>query len=324
MDESPILIPMAPCLTTHRLAWLDGLALERRMAPRTVEAYERDVRQFCFFLTDYLGQPPKIEDVANLRPITMRAYLAHRRKGERKSNSARTLARGMAGIRSFVRYLEKQGLASSAALTAMATPKQPATVPRPVTTEQALTLTDQHAQAHSEPWIAARDAALMGLLYGCGLRLSEALALTPADLGITKPAQPRITATSLSILGKGGKRRMVPLMTAVGDGICSYLTQCPYVLEPSDGLFRGARGGPVQPAVVQRAMRIMRGALGLPASATPHALRHSFATHLLGNGGDLRTIQELLGHASLSTTQKYTAVDSQALLNSWAAAHPRA
>ncbi|MEL7271893.1 MAG: tyrosine recombinase XerC [Pseudomonadota bacterium] len=321
MSESKILIPMAPCLTSHRLDWLDGLALERRMAARTVEAYERDVRQFCFFLTDYLGHPPRVKDVADLRPITMRAYLAHRRKS---GVEARTLARGMAGIRSFIRYLEKKGLASSAALTAMATPKQPATVPRPVTAEQALTLTHQNAQAHDEPWIAARDAALMGLLYGCGLRLSEALALTPADLGIAKPAKPRVSVNSLSILGKGGKRRMVPLMEAVGQGIEAYLIQCPHVLEPADNLFRGARGGPVQPAVIQRAMGVMRGALGLPASATPHALRHSFATHLLDNGGDLRTIQELLGHASLSTTQKYTAVDTNALLNAWADAHPRA
>lgn len=291
------------------------------MAGRTLDAYERDLRQFCIHLTSYLGEPPRLQDFADLRPIQMRSYLARRRD---EGNGARTLARDLAGIRSFVRFLEARGKASSAGLSAMRAPRQPATVPKPITASDALALTQPETQMHETPWIAARDAALMALLYGCGLRISEALSLTLNDFGIADQTQPDVKTRTLRIVGKGNKTRLVPLLDVVGDAMTSYLRQCPHHLEADDVVFRGARGGPVQPAVIQRSMAIMRGALDLPKTATPHAMRHSFATHLLGNGGDLRTIQELLGHASLSTTQKYTAVDADSLLKTWSAAHPRA
>lgn len=319
--ETEILIPAAPCLMAERKAWLTHLQAERRMAEKTLDAYERDLRQFCVHMTHYLGHPPKTKDFANLKPLQLRGYLAKRRDA---GNGARTLARDLAGIRSFVRYLEKQGKASSAGLTAMRAPKQPATLPKPVTAHEAMRLTDHTEQMHETPWIAARDAALMTLLYGCGLRISEALGLTLEDFGLRNSTNAKTHADTLRILGKGGKTRLVPVLPVVCEALDHYLKLCPYTLRNDDVLFRGARGGPVQPAVIQKAMRLMRGALGLPNTATPHAMRHSFATHLLGNGGDLRTIQELLGHASLSTTQKYTAVDTDALLKTWSAAHPRA
>ena len=319
--ETEILINAAPCLLAAKKDWLRNLYSERRVAEKTLEAYERDLRQFCIFLTGYAGRPARLTDFADLKPLQMRAFLAQRRGA---GSGARTLARGLAGIRSFVRHLEKKGQASSAGLAAMRAPKQPVTLPKPVAAPDALRLTNAEEQLQEEPWIAARDAALMTLLYGCGLRISEALGLTLADLGITSSANPAVTTRSLRILGKGGKTRLVPLLPVVGEAIADYLKKCPFVLSADDVVFRGARGGPVQPAVIQKAMRLMRGALDLPKTATPHAMRHSFATHLLANGGDLRTIQELLGHASLSTTQKYTAVDTDHLLKSWAAAHPRA
>ena len=318
---NPGLISAAPCLLRMRDLWLAYLKGERRVAEKTLDAYERDLRQFCRHLTDHLGHPPRKQDFANLKPLHMRGYLARRRQA---GNGARTLARDLAGIRSFVRFLEKRGEASSAGLTAMRAPRQPATVPKPVKMQEARQLVDIGQQLHPVPWITARDAAILTLLYGCGLRISEGLALTPDQLGIRNLSQPEVTARSLRILGKGGKTRLVPVLAAVAEAIEVYMRQCPFILEAHLSIFRGMRGKTVQPAVVQRSMRLMRSALGLPDSATPHAMRHSFATHLLGNGGDLRTIQELLGHASLSTTQKYTAVDTQALLKTWNAAHPRA
>ncbi len=320
-SDPEILTYAVPCLLAHKSDWLQHLRAEKRVAAKTLDAYERDLRQFCMFLTGYAGHPAQLSDFADLKPMQMRAFLAQRRSG---GSGARTLARGLAGIRSFVRYLEKKGLASSAGLNAMRAPKQPATLPKPVTMSDALRLSEITEQLQQEPWIAARDAAIMTLLYGCGLRISEALGLTLSDMGIETSVKPAVIVKSLRIIGKGDKTRLVPLLPIVGDAISDYLTKCPYVLESEDVLFRGAKGGPVQPAVIQKAMRLMRGALDLPKTATPHALRHSFATHLLANGGDLRTIQELLGHASLSTTQKYTAVDPDHLLKSWASAHPRA
>lgn len=320
-QSSSSLIHASPCLCEAVGKWLAALHDERRLAERTCEAYERDVRQFASFLSDYHGRTATLADFADLRPMQMRGFLSRRRNG---GAGARTLARDLAGIRSFVRFLERRGEASSAGLAAMRAPRQPATLPRPLRVADALKLADSGQQMHEEPWIAARDAAIMTLLYGCGLRISEALAVTIEDLGIADPAAPSVAATALRITGKGGKTRLVPLLPVVGPAIKDYLQRCPYLVDRHEPIFRGARGGAVQPAVIQRAMRVMRGALGLPASATPHALRHSFATHLLANGGDLRTIQELLGHASLSTTQKYTAVDTDTLMKTWAAAHPRA
>ncbi len=308
-----LLIIAAPDVIEKRREWLESLASERRLSENTLDAYERDSRQFLTFLTTHLGGPARIADIHTLRPADLRAFLASRR---REGSGARSLGRHLAGLRSFLRYLERKGLVNAAAAGAIRAPKQPKSLPKPLTDRQALNLVTTGAQLQEEPWIAARDAAVLTLLYGCGLRISEALGLKPHDL---TPG-----ATTLRITGKGGKTRLVPLLLIVFDAVEAYRKLCPYHLEAEKPLFRGARGGPLQPAIVQREMQKLRSAFGLPETATPHALRHSFATHLLAGGGDLRTIQELLGHASLSTTQVYTGVDSSRLLDVYDRAHPRA
>jgi len=307
------LIPADENILGERAAWLESLGAERRLSGNTLEAYERDTRQFLQFLSGYVGGTVKIRDIEALRPADLRSFLAYRRK---EGAGARSLGRHLAGLRSFLRHLERKGLVNAAGASAIRSPKQPKSLPRPLSGSQALAVVDQHTQMNEEPWIAARDAAVLSLLYGCGLRISEALGLTP-DVFNGRP-------TSLRITGKGGKTRLVPLLPVVLEAVETYYKLCPYDLEPNAPLFRGARGGPLQPAIIQREMQKLRSALGLPDTATPHALRHSFATHLLGSGGDLRTIQELLGHASLSTTQIYTGVDSARLLDIYDRAHPRA
>ncbi|WP_429815003.1 tyrosine recombinase XerC [Ensifer sp. B1-9] len=302
-----------PELLAERQRWLDGLMRERRLSDNTVEAYERDTRQFLTFLTGHLAGPPRLSDIRTLRPADLRGFLAQRRKG---GAGARTLGRGLAGLRSFLRFLERNGLANAAGATAVRSPKQPKSLPKPLTDREALNVVTSEAQLAEEPWIAARNAAVLTLLYGCGLRISEALGLTSGDFA----GGP----SSLRILGKGGKTRLVPLIQAARDAVAAYVKLCPYRPAADEPLFRGARGAKLQPAIIQREMQKLRGALGLPDTATPHALRHSFATHLLAGGGDLRTIQELLGHASLSTTQVYTGVDSARLLEIYDRAHPRA
>ncbi|WVT72953.1 tyrosine recombinase XerC [Sinorhizobium chiapasense] len=302
-----------PELLAERQRWLDGLMRERRLSDNTVEAYERDTRQFLTFLTGHLAGPPRLSDIRTLRPADLRGFLAQRRKG---GAGARTLGRGLAGLRSFLRFLERNGLANAAGATAVRSPKQPKSLPKPLTDREALNVVTSEAQLAEEPWIAARNAAVLTLLYGCGLRISEALGLTSGDFA----GGP----SSLRIVGKGGKTRLVPLIQAARDAVAAYIKLCPYRPAADEPLFRGARGAKLQPAIIQREMQKLRGALGLPDTATPHALRHSFATHLLAGGGDLRTIQELLGHASLSTTQVYTGVDSARLLEIYDRAHPRA
>ena len=303
----------APDLLDKRREWLESLRDERRLSANTLDAYERDSRQFLSFLTGHLGGQARIADIHTLRTGDLRAFLAFRR---RQGAGARSLGRHLAGLRSFLRYLERQGLVNAAAAGAIRAPKQPKSLPKPLTDRQAIAVVAAETQLHDEPWIAARDAAVLTLLYGCGLRISEALGLRPTDV------QPRDTV--LRVTGKGGKTRIVPLLPLVIEAVETYRTLCPYVLAPDAALFRGARGGPLQPAIIQRGMQKLRGAFGLPETATPHAVRHSFATHLLAGGGDLRTIQELLGHASLSTTQIYTGVDSARLLDVYDRAHPRA
>ncbi|WP_416407683.1 tyrosine recombinase XerC [Agrobacterium rosae] len=311
MDE--ILTFADPELLSERQSWLGALEGERRLSDNTVEAYERDTRQFLMFMTGYLGHPTRISDISNLRAVDLRAFLASRRK---EGDGARSLGRHLAGLRSFLRYLEKKGLVNAAGATAMRSPKQPKSLPKPLTDRQALTITTTEAQLSEEPWIAARNAAVLALLYGCGLRISEALGLTPADL--------TSGTRSLRVTGKGNKMRIVPLLPVVLEAVDAYCALCPYHLPTDEPLFVGARGAKLQPAIIQREMQKLRGAFGLPDNATPHALRHSFATHLLAGGGDLRTIQELLGHASLSTTQIYTGVDTARLLEIYDNAHPRA
>jgi len=308
-----ILISARDDLHAARGQWLKALARERRLADLTVEAYERDTRQFLTFLTGHLGGPPGLKDIANLRPADLRAFLARRRND---GAGARTLGRGLAGVRSLLRFLEKRGLASSAGAAAMRAPKQPKSLPKPLTAGDAKRVVTFGEQLSEEPWIAARNAAVLTLLYGSGLRISEALGLQAGEIGAGE--------TVLRVTGKGGKTRLVPLLPVAIEAVAQYKRLCPYLLDAKALLFRGAKGGPLQPAIIQREMQKMRAALNLPDTATPHALRHSFATHLLGRGGDLRTIQELLGHASLSTTQVYTGVDTKRLLDIYDKAHPRA
>jgi integrase/recombinase XerC len=308
------LVVARPDLQDARQAWLASLERERRLSPLTVEAYERDTRQFLQFLTGHCGGAPGIADVAQLRPADLRAFLAARR---RDGAGARSLGRGLAGVRSLLRFLERRGLANAAGATALRAPRQPKSLPRPLTAADARRVVAEDEQLAEEPWIAARDAAVLTLLYGCGLRISEALGLDAAAFG-------EGGERTLRIAGKGGKTRLVPVLPAARQAVDAYRRLSPYRLSPGTPLFRGARGGQLSPAIVQRAMQRMRGALNLPDTATPHALRHSFATHLLGRGGDLRAIQELLGHASLSTTQVYTGVDTTRLLEIYESAHPRA
>jgi integrase/recombinase XerC len=291
--------------------WAAWLAGERRASAHTVAAYGRDLAFFLDFLTEHLGEPPSLSTFAGLLPADYRAYLAHRAARLERSS----IARGLSVVRTFLRFLERRGLAASPALAVLRAPRLPQSVPKPLSVNDAAEIVDAPRALVTSVWQAKRDIALLTLLYGCGLRLSEALGLKRAEAPGGNP---------LTITGKGRKQRMVPVLPAVREAIADYLAACPYALSADGPLFVGARGGPLSPRVVQRQMQALRGALGLPETATPHALRHSFATHLLGGGGDLRAIQELLGHASLSTTQRYTSVETERLLAVYEAAHPRA
>ena len=287
------------------------------MSPKTVEAYERDVRQFLGFLTEHTGEQPTLKSLAAIEPRDVRAFMASRR-GE--GVGSRSLMRSLAGARSFARFLERNGKGKVGALSAVRAPKIPRTLPKPLSAVSAKRLvdTDLRAGEEREPWVLARDAAVLALLYGSGLRISEALGLTRE--AVPTPGKGDV----ITVRGKGNKARMVPVLPQVLQAIADYVALCPYDLPDQGPIFVGARGGPLSPRIVQLTMARLRGALGLPETATPHALRHSFATHLLARGGDLRAIQELLGHASLSTTQIYTAVDSEQLLQVYRSAHPRA
>lgn len=314
MMTGEILTHAEPGLLDRKADWLERLAAQRGVRPNTIEAYERDVRQLLVFLARHNGRPARLSDLADLPQSDIRSFLASR---QQEGAGARSLARGLAGIRSFIRFLEREGEASSASVRTARTPRLPRRLPRPLSPADALTVTEEAGAMATEPWISARNVAVMTLLYGCGLRISEALGL-PGD-SLTDSS-----ARSMRIVGKGGRERLVPLLPAVHTAIEAYRMSCPWHLDASKPLFRGARGGPLRPQIVQAEMQRLRGLIGLPDSATPHALRHSFATHLLAGGGDLRTIQDLLGHASLSTTQAYTGVDSTRLMAAHAAAHPRA
>lgn len=297
--------------------WLAHLGAERRMSAKTLEAYERDVRQFLVFMAEHLGAAPHLGELAKLAPSDVRAFMAARRGA---GIGGRSLMRSLAGVRSFARFLERNGKGKVGALAAVRAPKLPRTLPKPLAVAAAKQVSNADIRAGDdrEPWILARDAAVLALLYGSGLRISEALSLARGEV----PAPGR--GDALTVTGKGNKQRMVPLLPQVSQSIADYVSLCPCDL-PTDGpLFIGARGKRLSPRIVQLVMERLRGALGLPDSATPHALRHSFATHLLARGGDLRAIQELLGHASLSTTQIYTAVDTDRLLEVYRSTHPRA
>ncbi|MDP4023293.1 tyrosine recombinase XerC [Methylobacterium sp. NEAU 140] len=310
-----LLLPGDAGLRAAIRAWTESLARERRMADNTVEAYRRDLRQFLVHLDGRRGTPT-IAVLTALKVRDVRGFMAARRAEE---ISGRSLMRMLAGLRSFARFLEREGHGGVSALGAVRQPKVPRRLPRPLPVPAAVALTDTAVRAGEarEPWILARDAAVLALLYGAGLRISEALGLSRRDAPL--PGTDQIT-----VLGKGGKERMVPVLPVVAAAVADYVAACPLPLPPDGPLFVGARGGPLSPRIIQYAVARARGALGLPDSATPHALRHSFATHLLARQGELRAIQELLGHASLSTTQLYTQVDAARLMAAYAAAHPRA
>jgi len=306
---------VAPKVAAEIEHWLKHIATERHLSGNTLEAYRRDVLQFLAFLADHLGGAPSLKGLAALAPADVRAFLAARRAD---NIGSRSLMRTLAGVRAFARFLENSGKGKVGALAAVRAPKIAKTLPRPLPVAAAKNFADPDAAAGDgrPPWIHARDAAVLALLYGCGLRISEALGLKRADIGGNRDA--------ITVTGKGKKQRMVPVLPQVGKLIADYVALCPYDLPDDGALFVGAKGGPLSPRIVQLAMARARGALGLPETATPHALRHSFATHLLARGGDLRSIQELLGHASLSTTQIYTEVDADRLIAAYRSAHPRA
>jgi integrase/recombinase XerC len=309
-------LPAAPDVKAQFVSWTSHLADERRLSPLSVEAYGRDVRFFLAFLQEHLGGPPTLNDLDTLKPRDIRGFLARRRT---EGLSSRSVMRALAAARSFARFLERSGNGSAAALAAIRAPRIARSLPKPLSAVAARKMTDTETRAGDphEPWILARDAAVIALLYGCGLRIAEALSLTRREA-------PDKNRRALTVTGKGGKTRQVPVIDSVIRAVEDYVALCPWNLEPDGPLFLGAKGGPLSPRIVQRAMQDMRSALGLPETATPHALRHSFATHLLARGGDLRSIQELLGHASLSTTQIYTEVDAARLIAVHAATHPRA
>jgi integrase/recombinase XerC len=298
------------------LAWLQSLARERRLSPKTVEAYGRDLRQFLAFLTLHLGEAPTVAAIVALKPLDIRAFLAARRAAGIES---RSLMRQLAALRSFARYLEREGHGTASAFAALRSPKVNKGLPRPVSPSAAVAITDAGTRAGEarEAWVLARDAAVLALLYGAGLRISEALSIKRQDAPVDD-------TDVVTVTGKGNKPRSVPVIAPVRAAVNEYLTLCPFALPPAGPLFVGVKGGPLSPRIIQLAVAELRGALGLPDTVTPHALRHSFATHLLARGGELRAIQELLGHASLSTTQIYTKVDSTRLMAAYEAAHPRA
>lgn len=291
-------------------SWLTG---ERRASPHTIAAYGRDLAGFLEFLSAHRGGIPGLATLAALEPADFRAFLA---RLVRDAAARATTARKLSVLRSFFRFLDRRKIVSNGALTAIKTPKLGRGVPKALTESETQAALERVALLETRPWMARRDLAILMLLYGCGLRIAEALSLT-------RGAAPE-TAGMLRIVGKGGKARLVPVLPAVAASVRDYLAVCPIELQADDPLFVGARGRTLNPRQVQATMAKLRAALGLPDHATPHALRHSFATHLLAGGGDLRAIQELLGHASLSTTQRYTAMDPARLLAVYDKAHPRA
>jgi integrase/recombinase XerC len=302
-----------------RQAWRDWLKSERRLAHHTLVAYEHDVATFLGFMTTYLGAPPSLATLGKLKPAEFRAWLADR---SHQGLARTSTARAFSSVRSFFQFLDKRGLAHNASIGAIQTPKLPRSVPKALSERDMEELLEAPAEQEREAWLDLRDAAVLVLLYGAGLRIGEAL-------GLSKSVVEDLLKTgrdTLSVTGKGNKTRLVPLLPQALDALRAYRDACPWLSArgPNEAFFVGARGGALDPAIVQKRVRDIRRGLGLAESVTPHALRHSFATHLLGAGGDLRAIQELLGHASLSTTQRYTDVDSARLTAVYRAAHPRA
>jgi integrase/recombinase XerC len=303
---------LPPALGAALADWLAQLSALKGAAPNTLDAYRRDVARFLGFLARHRGGAEGLAAVARLPQADLRAWMAEERG---RGLSARSLARSLSAVKGFTAWAADRTGADATTVLAARGPKFRRKLPRPLSEDGAAALLDSIGDDATQDWIAARDTAVLTLLYGLGLRISEALSLTGAD----HPLPP-----VLRITGKGGKTRPVPVIPAAAQAVATYVALCPHDLGADGPLFRGARGGPVNPRLIQSATERARLRLGLPATATPHALRHSFATHLLSAGGDLRAIQELLGHASLSTTQAYTAVDAARLMEVYEKAHPRA
>jgi integrase/recombinase XerC len=292
--------------------WLETQKSLKGASENTLKAYNADTVDFITFMTSYKNEPQGLAALSRITTRDMRAWMAATRGTD---VGARSLARKLSSVKSFYRWLsEREGFEPTAVLTIRA-PKFQKKLPRPLAVDAAKAMIETVEFQTPHAWVAARDSAVLTLLYGCGLRISEALGLTGADVPLPD---------TLRIFGKGGKERVVPVLPAAREAVQVYLRVCPHPLEPTSPLFRGIRGGALNPRAIQVVMAKARMQLGLPATATPHAMRHSFATHLLSAGGDLRSIQELLGHASLSTTQAYTAVDTARLMEVYDRAHPKA
>ena len=305
-------LSIAPAQRDALARWLEHLRALDGAAVNTISAYRHDITGFLVFLADHHGGSAGLGAIAGLSQSDLRAWMAHARG---RGLSARSLARALSAVKTFVAWVaDREGVDATTILSARG-PKYRRKLPRPLSVDGALDMIARVGDQASQDWIAARDMAVLTLLYGCGLRISEAMGLTGA-------AQP--LPEVLRIRGKGDKDRLVPTLPAARAAVARYAALCPFDLNRTDALFRGARGGALNPRLIALVMEKARMQLGLPSSATPHAMRHSFATHLLSAGGDLRAIQELLGHASLSTTQAYTAVDAARLMEVYEAAHPRA
>ena len=312
-SDVALTLPLGGDLADAAARWLAHLGSERGVAAQTLVAYRRDLDQLLGWLGRHLGYPPALADLARLDVKTLRGFLAARR---RVGVESRSIARALSALRGFFRYLEASGALKNRAILTIRNPRLPHAIPKPLTVEKAKAVVAD-ALAADKDWITARDTAVLLLLYGAGLRISEALALRVKEAPVGLRDVLRIT-------GKGNKERLVPVLAVTREAVARYLSLCPYPLDADDILFRCAKGGPLSPRIIQLLVEQLRGTLGLPATATPHALRHSFATHLLSAGADLRQIQELLGHASLSTTQVYTEVDRDRLIAVHGSAHPRA
>jgi integrase/recombinase XerC len=302
----------APDLQDSLNDWRSWLITERRTSEHTVNAYCRDIASFLVFVQKHSEVTPSLSALADLTSSDFRSWLADRL---RDKLSRASVARAMSALRNLFRFLDRTGRVHNQALSAVKVPKPLKSLPKPLNANDAIALLRRAAEIAPEPWIGARNVAILSLLYGCGLRIDEALSLNQGDVP---------TGDTMMVNGKGNKQRIVPVLPLVIDTICAYRIACPYPDDSSRPLFYGSRGARLNAGIVQRAVRTLRADMGLPETVTPHALRHSFATHLLAGGGDLRTIQELLGHTSLSTTQRYTDVDTQQLIEVYDRSHPRA
>ncbi len=319
VPQALLLFDFASDVADALSAFLAHLARARHASPRTLESYARDFVTFGEFLKDHLGQPADLQALQNLTPADLRSYLARRRM---RGDSPRTLSRRLSALRSFLRWLERERDISVPAMSVIRGPRREPALPYAMPERDLRRLIEITLQTEERRplWVTSRDAALLMLLWGCGLRISEALSITRAQAEALAEDREEM----LRIVGKGGKERLVPVIVPVRRAIADYLARLPHSVPSQEPVFRGIRGGPLSPRTIQRLMQRLRSALALPETVTPHALRHSFASHLLASGADLRTIQELLGHASLSTTQIYTHVDARGLLEQYSQAHPLA